>query len=55
MLEMEMTTIGRRPTNIASGISQQALVRSSPNLKLKHRWPNQNLQMLEMMMTTNGR
>ena len=42
MLETKMTTNGRRPQNIKSRISQQPLIGSSSNLKLKLRGSNQN-------------
>ena len=38
-----------------SGISQQQLIRSSTNFKLKLREPNQNKIWLEMKTTFNGR
>ena len=37
------------------GISQQVLVGSSQNLKLKHRGPNGKRNLLEMKKTSNGR
>jgi hypothetical protein len=37
------------------GISQQRLVRYFPNLKLKLRWPNQTLHMMQIKRTSNGR
>ena len=39
---MKMTSNGRRPPNIKSWISQQPLIGSSSNFKLKLRGPNQN-------------
>ena len=41
MLETKTTSNGRRPQNIKSGISQQPLIGSFSNLKLKLRGPNQ--------------
>ena len=41
MLETNMTSNGRRPQNIKSGISQQPPIGSFSNLKLKLRGPNQ--------------
>ena len=38
-----------------SGISQLPQVGPYPNLKHKLRWPNQTLQVLQMMTTSNGR
>ena len=40
MLDMKTTSNGRRPQNIKSWISQQPLIRSSSNFKLKLRRPN---------------
>ena len=40
---------------LLTGISQQVLVGSSQNLKLKHRGPNGNRNLLEMNKTSNGR
>jgi hypothetical protein len=37
------------------GIYQQVPVGSSPYLKLKHRQPNRNINLLEMKKTSNGR
>jgi hypothetical protein len=42
MIHMKTTTNGRRPQNIKSWISQQPMIRSSSNFKLKLRGPNQN-------------
>jgi hypothetical protein len=42
MFERKMTTNGRRPQNIKSGISQQPCIGFSSNFKLKLRRPNQN-------------
>jgi hypothetical protein len=55
MLEMKTTSNGRRPQNIKSWISQQPLIGSSSNLKLKLRGPNKNIKLLEMKTTSNGR
>ena len=49
-----MTSNGRWPQNIESGISQQPLGRSYPNLKLMLGGPNQTLQILQMNMTIVG-
>jgi hypothetical protein len=45
----------RQPQNIDSGISQQPLIGSCSNVKLKLIWPNQSLQMLKTMMSSHGR
>ena len=50
MLEMKTTSNGSRPQNIQSWLSQQPLVRSSSNFKLKLGRPNH-----EMKTTSNGR
>ena len=42
-----MTSNGRRPPNIKSWISQQPLIGSSSNFKLKLRGPNQNQKYLK--------
>jgi hypothetical protein len=42
-------------SNIKSGISQQPLIGSSTNLKLKPRGPNQNKIWLERKTTSDGR
>ena len=48
-----MTSIGRRPQNIKSGISKQPLIGSFLNFEFKLRWPNQNG--IEIKTTSNGR
>ena len=48
-------SIGRWPQIIKSGISQQPLIRSSSNFKLKIRGPNQNLILLKKKTTSNER
>ena len=50
-----MTSNGRRTQNIKSGISQQPLIGSSSNFKLKLIGPNQNFILLIMKMTYKGR
>jgi hypothetical protein len=55
ILQMKKTSYGRRPENIKSGISQQPLIGSNSNFKLKLRLPKKNLQILEMKTTFNGR
>ena len=66
MLEMKTTSNGRRPQNIKSWISQQPLIGSSSNFKLKLRGPNQNQKYmkwrrppmeddLQWKTTSNGR
>jgi hypothetical protein len=40
LLEMKKTSKGRQPQNKHSGISQQLLIGSSSNFKLKLRGPN---------------
>jgi hypothetical protein len=47
MLEMKTTSNGRRPQNIKSGISQQPLIGSSSNFKLKLRGPHKNKKCLK--------
>jgi hypothetical protein len=42
-------------SNIKSEISQQLLVGSSPNFKLRPIWPKRTLQMFQMKTTSNGR
>ena len=54
MLQMKLTSNGRWPQNIESGISQQPLGRSYPNVKLMLGGPNQTLQILQMNMTIVG-
>jgi hypothetical protein len=55
MDEMKTTSNGRQPPKIKSGISQQPLIRSSSNFKLKLRGQIQNLIMVLMKTTSNGR
>jgi hypothetical protein len=45
---MKMTSDGRKPQNIKSGISQPPLIGSSSNFKLKLRGLNQNEIWLEI-------
>ena len=63
---MKTTSNGRRPQNVKSWISQQPLIGSSWNFKLKPRGPNQNEKCLQWRwplmegdvqwkMTSNGR
>ena len=47
MFETKTTTNGRQPQNIKSWISQQPLIWSSSNFKLKLREPNQNHKCLK--------
>ena len=47
MTEMKTTSNGRRPQNIKSWISQQPLIGSSLNFKLKLRGQNQNQKWLK--------
>ena len=47
MLETQTTTDGRQPQNIKSWISQQSLIGSSSNFKLKLRGRNQNKKLLK--------
>ena len=42
-------------SDIKSEISQQLLVRSSPNFKPRLMWPKQTLQIFQMKMTSNER
>ena len=42
LVKMKTTSIGRRPQNINSGIFQQRMIRSSSNIRLQLRGPNQN-------------
>ena len=53
-LQWKNTSNGRWPQNIKSVISQQLLIGSFSNLKLKHRGPNQNWKLLTMKTTSNG-
>jgi hypothetical protein len=55
MFDMKMTTNGSRPQIFEREVSQQPLVRSYPNWKLKLWQPNRTLQILEIKTTTNGR
>jgi hypothetical protein len=52
---MKMTSNRRRPQNMKTGISQQPLVGSYSNLKLKLIGSNQSKQKYKMNMTSNGR
>ena len=52
---MKTTSHGRRLQNIQGEISQQTLIKSFSNFKLKLRWVNFNVQILKMKMTSNGR
>ena len=52
---MKITSNGRQPQNIKIGISQEPLIGSYSNCKLKLRWPNHILQILKMKTTSNGR
>ena len=47
MIEMKTTSNGRRPKNIKSWISQQSLIKSFSNFKLKLRGLNQNRKCLK--------
>ena len=47
MLEIKTTCNGRQPQNIKSWISQQPLIGSSSNFKLKLRGPNKNNKCLK--------
>ena len=53
--QMKMTSSGRQPQNMESGISQQPLVGSYSNLKLKLIGSNQSVQRYQMKMTFNVR
>ena len=44
---MKLTSNGRQPQNINSGISQQPLIGSYSNFKLNLRWQNYILQILK--------
>jgi hypothetical protein len=55
MLEIKMTFNGKRPTIIKSLISQQPLIGSSSNFRLKLRGPDQYWILLEMKTTSDGR
>ena len=50
-----MAPYGRWAQNIRCRISQQPLDGSCPSLRLKFRWPNQTLQMLQIKTTSNER
>ena len=52
---MQTTSNGRQPQNIKSGISQQQLIGTSSNFKLKLMGPNQHWILLEMKTICNGR
>ena len=52
---MEEDLKWKTTSNIKSEISQQLLVGSSPNFKLRLMWPKQTLQMFQMKMTSNER
>ena len=53
--DLKITSNGRQPQNIKSGISQQPLIGSYSSFKLKLRWPNNILQIPEMKTSSNGR
>ena len=55
MFQMKMTSNGRWPQNIKSGIYQQPLVGPYLNLKLKLMWANTILRMLQIKMNCNRR
>jgi hypothetical protein len=44
-----------RTAYIESWLSQQPLVGSYPNFKLRLRWPKQSVQILQLKMTSHGR
>ena len=48
-----MTSNGRQPLNIQSGISQWRLIESSSNLNVKLWGPNENYKFLEMKTASN--
>ena len=50
-----MTSNGRWPQNMKSGISQQPLVGSYSNFKLKPIGSNQGVQRYQLKMTCSGR
>jgi hypothetical protein len=52
---MKMAFTGRQPQNIKTGISQQPLIGSSSNFKLKVLGPEQNGKLINTKMTSNGR
>ena len=47
-LQWKTTSNGRRPQNIKSGISQQPLIGSYSNFKLRLRRPKQSVQILQL-------
>jgi hypothetical protein len=53
--QMKMTSNGRWPQNMKRRISQQPLVGSYSNLKLKLMGSNQSTQGYQMKMDSNGR
>ena len=53
--QMKTTSNGRQPQNMKRGISQQPLVGSYSNLKLKLLGSNQGVQRYQMRTTSNGR
>jgi hypothetical protein len=55
LLEMNKTSNGRRPQNIDSGISQQPLIGSSSNLKLKLWGLNKKEKLIVIKTALNGR
>jgi hypothetical protein len=55
MFQMKMTSNGRWPQNIISGIYQQPLVGPYLNLKLKLMWANTILRMLQIKLNCNRR
>ena len=55
VVEMKITSNGKCPQHIKSGISQNPLIGSSSNLKLKIRGQNQNKKSLAMKTSSNGR
>ena len=55
IIQMRLTSHGRQPQNINSGISQQSLLRSDSNFKLMLMWPKQSLQILKMKTTSHRR
>ena len=52
---MKTTFNGRRPQNIKSGISQQSLIGSYSNFKLRLRRPKQSVQILQIKTNSYGR
>ena len=53
--QMEDDLKWKTTSNVKSEISQQPLVGSSPNFKLRHMWLKQTLQMCQMNKAFNGR